>query len=169
MLNTKTTNTRIYIDGANLHQGTKSQTDGLDYAKFYKYLDDKYHPDVIYIFMGKIEARQSLYDFLTECGYKIVFKDTFRNSEGEIKGNVDAEIVLKTVEESYELEYSCGILVSGDGDFSCLIDFWKRKGVKPKILAPNQNNCSYFLRRHNISLTYLDNPDIFARIKKDPQ
>lgn len=160
--------TRIYIDGANLHQGMKSESDGLDYAKFYKYLDNKYRPEVIYIFMGKIEVKQPLYDFLMECGYKIIFKDTFRNKDGEIKGNVDAEIVLQSVEESYEVEYNYGILVSGDGDFSCLIDFWKRKNITPRILAPNADNCSYFLRRHNVSLTYLNNPDIFARIKKDP-
>ena len=161
--------TRIYIDGANLHQGTKSKDEGLDYAKLHKYLSDKYHPEVIYIFMGKIETHQPIYDFLMECGYTIVFKDTFRNKEGEIKGNVDAEIVLQSIEESYEEKYDCGVLVSGDGDFSCLIDFWKRKEIKPKILAPNSDRCSLFLKRHNVSLTYLNNPNIFARIKKDPQ
>lgn len=160
--------TRIYIDGANLHQGTKDNTEELDYAKFYKYLKDKHRPEVVYIFMGKIKSHQALYDFLEECGYTIVFKDTFQNKEGEIKGNVDAEIVAKALEESYEQGYDCGILVSGDGDFSCLIDFWKRKNIKAKIIAPNSNNCSYFLRRHNISLTYLNHPDIMARIKKDP-
>lgn len=160
--------TRIYIDGANLHQGMKSEEETLDYARFYKYLSDKYHPEVIYIFMGKIEHHKALYSFLEECGYVIVFKDTFQNEAGEIKGNVDAEIVLKTVEELYEDGYDCGVLVSGDGDFSCLIEFWKRKNIKPKILAPNPDRCSYFLRRHNVSLTYLNHPSILARIRKDP-
>lgn len=159
--------TRIYIDGANLHQGIK-KAGILDYAKFYKYLTNKYRPKNIYIFLGRIAKNQPLYDFLTHCGYKIILKDTFQNEDGEIKGNVDAEIVLRSVEDAYEETYECGILVSGDGDFSCLIDFWKRKNILPKIIAPDPDHCSYFLRRHNISLTYLNHPDIFARIRKDP-
>lgn len=133
--------TRVYIDGANLHQGMKSETCPLDYAKLYKYLSDKYHPESIYIFMGRIESKKALYSFLEGCGYVIVFKGTFENEVGEIKGNVDAEIILKTVE---------------------------KKNVTPKILAPTPERCSYFLRRHNVSLTYLNHPSILARIRKDP-
>ncbi len=160
--------TRIYIDGANLHQGTKP-LGGIDYAKFYKYLDDKYRPETVYIFLGEIPAHKSLYNFLEKCGYSIVFKHTFINEDGEIKGNVDAEIVAKSIEEAYEEKCKCGVLVSGDGDFSCLIDFWKRKKINPRIVAPNRDHCSYFLRRHNVSLTYLDHPSVYTRIRKDPR
>ena len=146
--------TNIYIDGENLYKSFKSETDTLDYQKFYRFLSDKYRPEKIYIFLGKIETNQALYDFLKTCGYTIIFKETFRNQDGEIKGNVDAEIVLQSVEESYETGYDCGILVSGDGDFSCLIDFWKRKKINPKILAPKLESCSYFLRKVNFEICY---------------
>lgn len=160
--------TRIYIDGANLYKGMKSKTDELDYAKFYRYLTDKYHPQVVYIFVGHIALHQALYDFLKRCGYTLIFKETYQNKEGEIKGNIDAELVLQSLEDFYEINYQQGVLVSGDGDFACLIDFWKRKNIKPKVFAPAKAYCSYFLRKQKISLTYLDNPSIFAKIKKDP-
>ena len=158
--------TRIYIDGANLHQGMKSKDSSLDYEKFYKYLANKYHPEVIYIFIGKMEKHKFLYNFLKECGYKIIFKETYQNQAGEIKGNVDAEIVLTTVQEFYEKNYNCGVLVSGDGDFSCLIDFWKNKKITPKILAPKKKNCSYFLKNKNVSLTFLDDKRLNPKIIK---
>lgn len=168
--NTKQTSqrpvTRIYIDGANLYKGLKSETEELDYAKFYKYLKDRHHPQTIYLFMGHIASHKPLYDFLEEIGYSLIFKETYQNNDGEIKGNVDGELIIKSLEELYEDTYDQGVLVSGDGDFSCLIDFWKRKNIKPKVLAPTKEYCSYFLRKQNISLTYLDDPDIFIKIKK---
>lgn len=161
--------TRIFIDGANLYKGMKSKTEELDYAKFHRYLTDKYRPKAIYIFIGKVATHQSLYDYLEQCGYKLVFKETLQTKDGEIKGNVDAELVVQSLEDFYEIDYEQGVLVSGDGDFACLIDFWKRKNIKPRILAPNKKYCSYLLRKQNISLTYLNDPDIFEIIKKDPQ
>ena len=162
--------TRVYIDGANLYKSFKSETETLDYAKFYQYLKDKYNPEKIYLFTGFIPHCKKLYDTWTNMGYIIRFKETFRNEAGEIKGNVDAEIVLQSVEESYEESYECGILVSGDGDFSCLIDFWKRKEINPKILAPKLASCSYFLRKQNVSLIFLDNerlkPKLIKRISE---
>lgn len=161
-------NTRIFIDGANLYKGMKSEKEELDYAKFYKYLKDKYRPEAIYIFIGYIEILEPLYNFLRQCGYVLVFKETLQHKSGEIKGNVDAELVVQSLEDFYEINYNQGVLVSGDGDFACLIDFWKRKNVKAKILAPNKKRCSYFLRVQNVSLTYLNHPNIFLHIRKDP-
>lgn len=165
MLKTKT---RIYIDGANLYQWIKAENVDLDYGKFYTYLKNKHHPEIIYIFLWRIKANEPLYKSLKMYWYTVIFKDTFENEAWEIKWNVDSEIVLKTVEEFYEDNYDCWILISWDWDFSCLIDFWQRKKIIPKILAPNSNNCSYFLRRHKISLTYLNNPFILTKIKRDP-
>ncbi len=161
--------TRIFIDGANLYKGMKSDIHELDYARFARYLKDKYRPEVIYIFIGYVESQKPLYEYLTKCGYQLIFKETLQQKNGEIKGNVDAELVIQSLEDFYEINYEQGILVSGDGDFACLIDFWQRKDVTPRVLAPNKKYCSYFLRKLKISLTYLDDPVIFENIKKDPQ
>lgn len=161
--------TRIFIDGANLYKSMKSGTDELDYAKFSRYLKDKYRPEAIYIFIGYIAAQQNLYKYLERCGYKLVFKETLQKRDGEIKGNVDAELVVQSLEDFYEIKYEQGILVSGDGDFACLIDFWKRKSVKARILAPNKKRCSYLLKKQNIAIVFLDDSDTFEFIKKDPR
>ena len=161
--------TRIYIDGANLYKGMKSETDELDYVKFHRYLTDKYRPEAIYMFLGFVAAHQALYDFLKNCGYTLVFKETLQSKDGEIKGNVDAELVVQSLEDFYEIKYEQGILVSGDGDFACLVDFWRRKNIRSLILVPMKKYCSYLLRKQNISITYLDDRDVFESIKKDPR
>jgi uncharacterized LabA/DUF88 family protein len=161
--------TRIYIDGTNLHRSLKSESKEIDYLKFYHYLNDKYHPESIYMFMGFIEKYKILYDFLTQIGYKLIFKETLQKKSGEIKGNCDAELIVQSLEDHYENSYQQGILVSGDGDYACLIKFWQRKNLKVKVLAPNPKSCSYLLRKMNISLTYLSDPNIFSKIEKAPQ
>jgi uncharacterized LabA/DUF88 family protein len=161
--------TRIYIDGANLYKGMKARSNELDYVKFHRYLIDKYRPEAIYMFLGFVADHQYLYDFLKKCGYSLIFKETLQSKDGETKGNCDAELVVQSLEDHYEASYEQAILVSGDGDFSCLINFWKKKNVRPRVLAPIKKYCSYLLRKQNISITYLDDPDVLKTIKKDPR
>lgn len=52
----------------------------------------------------------------------------------KIKGNVDAELVLRTMIE-YK-NYDEAIIASGDGDFHCLIECLESKGKPFKIIAP---------------------------------
>jgi uncharacterized LabA/DUF88 family protein len=158
--------TRIYIDGANLYKGLKSDTEELDYAKFYQYLVDKYKPEAIYLFTGRMASLRKIYDKWTEIGYHIIFKETFQNENGEIKGNVDAELIVKSLEEAYEDPYDQGVLVSGDGDFACLIDFWKRKNIPSRILIPKKEHSSYFLRKQNVPLVFLDHERLKPKITK---
>lgn len=163
--------TKIYIDGSNLHKGMNTETYELDYAKFYRYLFDSYKPSHIYIFLGFVSGRQPLYDYLTHCGYHLIFKETFQHKDGEVKGNIDGELIVQCLEDHYEDSYELGILISGDGDFACLIDFWKRKNVKIKIFAPNKKNCSYLLKKHNVPLVFLNHERLLpkiTKIKKDP-
>ena len=158
--------TRVYIDGANLYKGLKSETEEVDYFKLYRYLVDKYKPEVIYLFTGKMASLSKIYNTWTQIGYQIVFKETFQNKNGEIKGNVDTELIVKSLEEAYEDPYEQGILISGDGDFACLIDFWKRKNISSRVLIPNKKHSSYFLRKQNVPLVFLDHERLKPKITK---
>lgn len=52
-----------FIDGQNLHLGTKECGWAIDHAKFRTYLHDKYHIDEAYYFLGFVsEGYQDLYD-----------------------------------------------------------------------------------------------------------
>jgi|SRR3989344_2822713 len=61
-------------------------------------------------------------------GYHLIFKPTVTHKikgKHETKGNVDAELVLHTLIQFPN--YSKAIIVSGDGDFHCLIEYLKAK------------------------------------------
>lgn len=74
-----------------------------------------------------------------------------------IKGDCDAELVLKVVSDFYTKAFSSCILITGDGDFACVAEFLQKEGVLSGILAPNKNKCSYLLRnKPGIELTFLN-------------
>ncbi|MGI5826095.1 MAG: NYN domain-containing protein [Patescibacteria group bacterium] len=138
-----------FIDSQNLHLGVKSQGWILDWRKFRQYLRNKYQVEKAYLFIGQVPGNEKLYTFLQVCGYILVFKPTLvtaKNKKVKIKGNVDAELVLHTMIEYPN--YDKSVIVSGDGDFHCLVEYLEEKGKLLKILTPT-NHYSSLLREFN--------------------
>jgi uncharacterized LabA/DUF88 family protein len=137
-------NNYAFIDSQNLNLAIREQGWKLDFKRFRIYLRDKYKITKAFVFVGFIELNQDLYTALQEYGYILVFKKTLKLPDGKYKGNVDAELVLQVM---IELEqFDRGLIVSGDGDFSCLIDYLKKKNKLLKLLIPNRNKYSSLLR-----------------------
>ena len=140
-------NNFAYIDGANLHKGIQELGWQLDFRKFRVFLHEKYKVIKAYIFLGFIPVNANLYRDLQDWGYIIVFKPTLPDGAGEVKGNCDAELVLQAVSDMYELLYNNAIIVSGDGDFACLIKFLKEKKRFGVVISPNHKKASVLLRK----------------------
>ncbi|KXJ99839.1 MAG: hypothetical protein UZ19_OD1000341 [Parcubacteria bacterium OLB19] len=91
----------IYIDGNNLYRAATELGYKIDYKKFRGWLRQKYTPNNVYLFIGLIPNRIMFYEYLQECGFILVFKQTI-NVRGMVKGNCDAELVLKSVSDFYK-------------------------------------------------------------------
>lgn len=142
-------NNFAFIDSQNLNLGVKSQGWKLDWQKFRQYLNNKYNVKKAYLFIGQLAGNESLYTYLQECGYILIFKPTLEHKIGNkiiIKGNVDAELVLHTM--IHFNNYQKAVIVSGDGDFHCLIEYLVNKGKLLKILVPT-SRYSGLLRHFN--------------------
>jgi len=151
---TKIQNSKTYafIDSQNLNLGVRSQGWILDFNRFRKYLEDKYKVEKPFLFIGYLPGNEALYTYLQKSGYIVIFKPTLEyKKDGEIhtKGNVDAELVLHTMIE-YD-NYEKAIIVSGDGDFHCLIEYLERKNKIGRVMIPNRKSYSQLLwkfRKH---------------------
>lgn len=62
-----------------------------------------------------------------------------------MKGNVDAELVLHTM--ILFDKYDKAVIVTGDGDFHCLVEYLEGEGKLLKIIAPNHKYSS-LLRKY---------------------
>jgi len=142
----KRENNFAFIDSQNLNLGVKSQGWKLNFSRFRIFLKDKYKVGKAFLFMGFVPGNQKLYTDLQKAGYICVFKPTLEIKKDGIvmvKGNVDAELVLHTMIEY--ANYEKAVIVSGDGDFYCLIEHLAAKQKLLKVIVPNRN-FSYLLR-----------------------
>jgi uncharacterized LabA/DUF88 family protein len=133
-----------FIDSQNLNLSIRNQGWTLDFGRFRKYLSDKYGVVKAFLFIGYVPTNQNLYTALQEQGYILIFKPTLVLKDGRVKGNVDAELVLHTMIEYPN--YTRAVIVSGDGDFHCLIKHLKNKGKLKKLIIPNRAKFSSLLR-----------------------
>lgn len=132
-----------FIDSQNLNLGTKYNGWKLDFGKFRLFLRNKYNIQKALLFIGYVEGNSFLYRYLQDCGYTLVFKNVLEiKKKGKVtyKGNVDAELVLHAMIEL--LNYKKAVLVSGDGDFSCLVEYLHSKEKLEKIIVPNKKYSS---------------------------
>lgn len=132
-----------FIDSQNLNLGVRSQGWSLDFPRFRVYLQDKYRVTKAFLFIGYVAGNESKYADLQQAGYVIIFKPTLDRQIGGktvVKGNVDAELVLHAMIEYPS--YHQAVIVSGDGDFHCLIEHLDQKGKLLKIIVPNRKYSS---------------------------
>lgn len=134
-----------FIDSQNLNLSIQSLGWKLNFARFRIYLKEKYKVEIAYLFIGYLPENQDLYNSLQKYGYVLIFKPTLKYKDGKIKGNCDAELVLQAMID-YAL-YDKAIIVSGDGDFHCLIHYLSQQDKLEKVLIPNKFSYSALLKK----------------------
>jgi len=137
-----------FIDANNLHTQTSKVAGWLiDYCKLRKWLMWKFNVQVAYIFIGKREGSEyeSLYSYLESCGFELVFKPTIIGKDGKVKGNIDADLVLKAMIDFPN--YDKAIIITNDGDFYSLVEYLKEKGKLKYVISPNGKGLSVLLRK----------------------
>jgi uncharacterized LabA/DUF88 family protein len=137
-------NNYAFIDSQNLNLGVRAQGWKLDFRKFRVYLKEKWNVQKAYLFIGYVPENQNLYRALQEHGYVLIFKPILQKPDG-VKGNVDAELVLQTMID-YQA-YEQAVIVTGDGDFACLVTYLLNQKKLACLIIPNRRKYSVLLRR----------------------
>ncbi|OGG59260.1 hypothetical protein A3C86_02440 [Candidatus Kaiserbacteria bacterium RIFCSPHIGHO2_02_FULL_49_16] len=138
-------NNYAFIDSQNLNLGIQKLGWKLDYRKFRVYLSEKYSVQKAYVFVGFVALNQKLYDSLQEAGFLLKFKPTIPDANGKIKGNVDADLVVRALLECRE--YDKAVIVSSDGDFYSLVQYLYEENKLEAVLSPDVKNCSSLLKQ----------------------
>lgn len=147
-------NNYAFIDSQNLNLAIRDQGWELDFKRFRRYLEDKYNAGKAFIFIGYIATNESLYTSLQEYGYILIFKPTLALPDGRVKGNIDAELVLHAMIEYPN--YEKAIIVTGDGDFHCLIEHLKKQHKLGKLIIPNRHSFSSLLRKFAQDMVFMN-------------
>ena len=138
-------NNYAFIDSQNVNLSIRDQGWTLDVRKFRKYLKDKYSITKAFLFIGYVPENQDLYKSLKNAGFVLIFKPTHVLPGGDVKGNVDAELVLHAMIEYNK--YDKALIITGDGDFYCLVDYLRKKKKLLKLIIPNRHKFSSLYRK----------------------
>ena len=149
-------NNFAYIDGQNLNLGVRSMGWVLDMKRFKIYLKEKYGISKAYIFIGFVAENQRMYNAFQEYGYTLVFKPVIDDKEP--RGNIDADLVLRAMIDFYEDKFEKAVIVTSDGDFYSLVDYFYSKEKLKNAISPCFKTCSSLLKKTaKEKLMFLDN------------
>jgi uncharacterized LabA/DUF88 family protein len=108
-------------------------------SKISSLFKEQYSVDQAFMFIGLVGNNQNLYTQLQKAGFILVFKPTvqyFESGKPTVKGNVDAELVLHAAAIQYK-NYDKAIIITGDGDFACLMEFLEDNDKLLHIFTPS--------------------------------
>ncbi len=140
----------IYKNGKKIYRGWR-----LDFRKFRQYLTDKFRVKRAFLFIGYIKQNEILYRNLKAYGFKLIFKPTIKDNHGKPKGNVDAELVLYAAKIQYD-NYDKAVIVAGDGDYYCLLEFLEKNKKLLRIVIPNAKSESSLLKKFQKLKTFIE-------------
>jgi uncharacterized LabA/DUF88 family protein len=148
-------NNYAFIDGQNLYKSIQRLGWNIDLKNFRVLLKDKFKVEKAYYFIGHLDKNNNFYDMLQRWNYSLIFKKVQHLKNGIIKGNVDAELVLQAMIDYNN--YEKAVLVTGDGDYACLVKHLEKNNKLRMVIAPTLGDSSILLRREcNGKFAYLD-------------
>ncbi|MFH1838064.1 MAG: NYN domain-containing protein [Candidatus Kuenenbacteria bacterium] len=156
MIQKQTDNNYAFIDSQNVNLGIQSLGWKLSWKRFRIYLKEKYKVSIAYLFIGYIPQNQDLYQSLQKTGYILIFKPLIPNKDGNIKGNVDADLVLQAMID-YKNYYKA-IIVTSDGDFYSFVKYLYEHEKLEKNISPHTKTCSVLLKKSaKEKIVFMDN------------
>ncbi|MHB8573909.1 MAG: LabA-like NYN domain-containing protein [Dehalococcoidia bacterium] len=87
----------------------------------------------------RLETQKFVQPFV-DRGYRIMTKPLKRFADGTMKGNFDVEMAMDVLTMADRLDIVC--LVSGDGDFTRLVEMVASKGVRVEVIAFSSSTSS---------------------------
>lgn len=151
-----------FIDSQNLNLGTQRVGWKMNWKRFREWLRDEHGVVKAFMFIGYVPDNEDLYRQMKEAGYLVILKPTvdmymtkeeLKDEKHVTKGNADAELVLYAMKELQN--YNKAIVVSGDGDFHCLVEYLDSIQKLKSVMAPN-NHYSTLYRDYEQYIHVLD-------------
>jgi len=86
----------------------------------------------------------------------LIFKPTLPDDDGNVKGNVDADLVLQAMIE-YQ-NYDQAVIITSDGDFYSLVKYLYEGNKLRMVISPYYKTCSTLLKQSaRERIVFIDN------------
>ncbi|UOY10238.1 NYN domain-containing protein [Methanonatronarchaeum sp. AMET6-2] len=126
----------VFVDSQNMYHSTKSLFNkNLNYSKVLEYaIDDrKLIRAIAYVVKADTSEEETFFDALKDIGFEIKIKELKVYYDGTKKGDWDMGIAIDAMALASKVDVI--ILVTGDGDFTALVETLKAKGVRVEVIS----------------------------------
>ncbi|OUJ18124.1 putative NYN domain containing protein LabA family [Methanonatronarchaeum thermophilum] len=126
----------VFIDSQNMYHSTKSLFNkNLDYSTILEYAVDgrKLIRAIAYVVKADTSEEETFFDALKDIGFEIKIKELKVYYDGTKKGDWDMGIAIDAMALANKVDVI--ILVTGDGDFTALVETLKAKGVRVEVIS----------------------------------
>lgn len=156
----------VFIDGASLFYAAMQMEIEVDYTRLLSRLIQGGRLIHAHFYTGVDPNNEKQKGFLywMQCnGYRVVMKDLVQSTGGAKKANLNVEIAVDMV----RLAPYCDtmILVSGDGDLTCALDFVTYQGVQTEVVGLRSMISEHLI---NVADYYTDLLTIRQEVQKRP-
>jgi uncharacterized LabA/DUF88 family protein len=126
----------VFFDMSNLYFAARDLGVRIDYARLLDFLANGRRLHRAYAYMAVSPEESSAIPFLTwlrRNGFRVITKPLKRFSDGTTKGDLDMELAVDLLSQAPYIDIA--IIVSGDGDFTYLVDRAQRLGLRVEIAS----------------------------------
>ena len=119
--------TGLFVDVQNIYYTTKSVYGrSFDYRRLWQKLNETHQLDVAIAYATDrgLDSQIKFQDALRHLGFTVKLKNFIQRQDGSAKGDWDVGITIDVLKYAPDLDHI--ILLSGDGDFSLLLDEVKK-------------------------------------------
>ena len=113
----------------------------LDFARFRVYLKEKYGVTKAFLFIGFVEGNNDLYVSLQSAGFLCISNRRWNTKTARPKATAMPTCPSRNDRVSH---YDKAIIVTGDGDFYCLVQYLIERGNFERVIIPNLFKYSRF-------------------------
>lgn len=112
-----------------------------------------------YVIKADIETEESFFDALTRQGYEVRSKDLQTFYGGAKKGDWDVGLCMDVIRVMPLIDTV--VLVSGDGDYSDLLDYLRAHGRRTEVIAFGKTTSSRLIAEADEVIDMGENPKDF--------
>jgi uncharacterized protein (TIGR00288 family) len=125
------------IDGGNLYHAAYKKKLNIDFAQFIAWFKEhtqkKFQAYYYSAFDPEDDKQTEFMEGLKKVGYKMHLKPIRKVAKDVIKGNLDVELTVDAIR--LKRAYDILLLVSGDGDFTYLLQYLEKTGRETMVLG----------------------------------
>ncbi len=146
----------MYYSAKNLYKGAK-----VDFGKVLKegVAGRKLVRAFTYVIKADIEPEQAFYEALEKQGYEVRAKDLQVFFGGAKKGDWDVGLCMDAIRLAPKIDVL--VLVSGDGDFTDLLDYMRGQGIRTEVSGFGKTTSKKLIEEADEFLNLDESPETF--------